>query len=64
VSLLLIGVMPALFVGFVAGFVTYRKSCRWCGVCGATLRCPDCAARAAGRANAAGTGNRNRDARS
>jgi hypothetical protein len=32
----------ALVVGFLAGFVTFRRSLRWCPGCGAFLRCPDC----------------------
>jgi hypothetical protein len=31
-------------LGFVAGFVTYQKSRRWCTVCGATLSCAPCRA--------------------
>jgi len=58
VSLLFLAAIPALLVGFVAGLVTYRKSRRWCVVCGATLRCPDCAARTSGRLPAAGSGHR------
>lgn len=57
---LLIGVIPALLVGFIAGLVTYRKSRRWCTACGATLRCPDCAERLSGRVRAANVGARYR----
>jgi hypothetical protein len=63
VNLLLLAAIPALLVGFVAGFVTYRKSRRWCVVCGATLRCPDCAARSGGRPHAAGIGHGGRRSR-
>lgn len=62
-NLLLVAVIPALLVGFVAGFVTYRKSRRWCVACGATLSCPDCAMRASGRSHAAGTGHASRRSR-
>lgn len=30
-----------LVVGFTAGFVTFRRSLRWCPTCGATLCCPE-----------------------
>lgn len=32
----------ALVVGFLAGFVTFKRSLRWCPGCGAVLRCPEC----------------------
>lgn len=35
--------VAALAIGFVAGFATYRRSRRWCTVCGTTLQCPACA---------------------
>ncbi|HZM25818.1 MAG TPA: hypothetical protein VFB89_00495, partial [Gemmatimonadales bacterium] len=34
-----------LGVGFVAGFVTFRRSLRWCVTCGAVLRCTECTQR-------------------
>jgi len=40
-------VVLALVVGFVAGFVTFRRSLKWCAVCGAGLRCTDCTSRRA-----------------
>jgi hypothetical protein len=33
-------------LGVVCGLVLYTKSRRWCGVCGATLQCVECAGRA------------------
>jgi hypothetical protein len=56
----LIGVIPALLVGFIAGLVTYRKSRRWCTACGATLHCPDCAEGLSGRVSATNAGPRSR----
>lgn len=35
-------VVGAVLLGFVAGLVTYRKSRRWCTVCGSGLRCLTC----------------------
>lgn len=32
----------ALTVGFLAGFVTFKRSLQWCRGCGAALRCPEC----------------------
>ncbi|HZN73664.1 MAG TPA: hypothetical protein VFC00_18495 [Micromonosporaceae bacterium] len=37
----------ALLIGFAAGFVTFRRSLRWCPACGAGLRCVECAGRRA-----------------
>lgn len=50
-------VIPALVVGFGAGFTTFRRSLQWCQVCGAGMRCIECARRhhpasQAGRASA------------
>jgi hypothetical protein len=38
---MIVGV-AGLALGFVAGLLIYQKSRRWCGVCGATLRCFEC----------------------
>lgn len=38
----------ALVVGFAAGFITFRRSLRWCPACGAGLRCIECTCRPAG----------------
>ena len=35
--------LAALAAGFVAGLVTFRRSQLWCVICGATLRCVECA---------------------
>jgi hypothetical protein len=32
-----------VLLGFVAGMVTFKRSLRWCPVCGATLSCRACA---------------------
>ena len=32
----------AMLVGFAAGFVTFKRSLRWCPDCGATLGCTEC----------------------
>jgi hypothetical protein len=39
---LVVIVVAALAVGFAAGFVTFRRSLRWCPGCGASLCCPQC----------------------
>ena len=39
-------VAAALVVGFLAGFMTFKQSRRWCRTCGAVLRCPECPRRA------------------
>jgi NADH pyrophosphatase NudC (nudix superfamily) len=41
--LTVMGIVAALIVGFAAGLLTFKRSSRWCPVCGATLRCLDCA---------------------
>jgi hypothetical protein len=38
-------VVAALVIGFLAGFVTFRRSLRWCPTCGAGLRCLECPGR-------------------
>ena len=40
-------VVLALVLGFAAGFVTFRRTLQWCPVCGAGLRCIECACRRA-----------------
>lgn len=35
--------VAALVLGFLTGLLTFKRSLRWCPVCGATLLCPDCA---------------------
>jgi hypothetical protein len=37
---LIICVLFALTVGFLAGLLTFRAKQRWCGVCGGSLECP------------------------
>jgi hypothetical protein len=37
----------ALVIGYVAGFVTFRRSLRWCPICGAGMSCVECAGRRA-----------------
>lgn len=32
----------ALTVGFMVGFVTFKRSLQWCPGCGAVLCCPEC----------------------
>jgi hypothetical protein len=32
-------------LGFLAGLFTFKVKAQWCANCGATLACPDCAAR-------------------
>ncbi|MEV1289039.1 hypothetical protein [Micromonospora sp. NPDC049679] len=39
-----IGTIAGLFVGFLVGLLTFKQKQQWCHVCGATLRCPACAA--------------------
>jgi hypothetical protein len=36
---LIIVVLAALTVGFLAGLLTFRAKQRWCGVCGRSLEC-------------------------
>jgi hypothetical protein len=38
-------VILSLVAGFAAGLVTFKRSLRWCALCGTTLTCPVCAAR-------------------
>ena len=40
-----VAVILALAVGFAAGFITFKRSTRWCPSCGATLRCAECPGR-------------------
>jgi hypothetical protein len=40
VMALIVGVLVALTVGFLAGLLTFRAKQRWCGVCGGSLVCP------------------------
>jgi hypothetical protein len=35
-------VFGALFLGWIAGMLTFKRSLTWCRVCGSTLTCPDC----------------------
>lgn len=35
-------IVAALVIGFLAGLFTFKRSLRWCSLCGATLRCPHC----------------------
>ncbi|WFE23935.1 hypothetical protein O7621_12065 [Solwaraspora sp. WMMD937] len=37
--------MVGIAAGFMLGFFMFRVKQRWCRVCGATLRCPECAPR-------------------
>lgn len=37
----IVSVVAALPVGFLAGMATFRKSRRWCPHCGVSLVCPD-----------------------
>jgi hypothetical protein len=37
----------ALVLGYVAGFVMFRRSLRWCPICGAGTSCVECASRRA-----------------
>ncbi len=39
----------ALVLGYLGGFLTFRRSLQWCGVCGAILSCPECAQRVESR---------------
>jgi len=39
-----VAAVTSLVAGFVAGLLIYQKSRRWCAVCGANLRCPECVA--------------------
>lgn len=41
--LLLTLTLAALFLGFLAGLLTFRVKQRWCPACGRVLRCPTCA---------------------
>jgi hypothetical protein len=34
----------ALISGVLIGVFSFKVKARWCGLCGATLACPDCAA--------------------
>ncbi|ROO50794.1 hypothetical protein EDC02_5652 [Micromonospora sp. Llam0] len=43
--LTLVGVVLAALGGLCVGFFTFRLKQRWCPVCGAKLRCPECAPR-------------------
>jgi hypothetical protein len=37
------GLVIAVLLGFGAGFMTHKRSDRWCPACGSTLRCTSCA---------------------
>ncbi len=41
-------VLVSVLFGFMAGLLTFKRSLRWCPVCGAVLRCPECAEREQG----------------
>ncbi len=43
--LLAMTALVSVLVGFVAGLLTFKRSLRWCPVCGAVLRCPECVER-------------------
>jgi hypothetical protein len=34
-------VVAALVLGYLAGLLTFKVKQHWCGVCGATLVCPE-----------------------
>jgi len=36
-----VSVVAALPVGFLAGLLTFRKAQQWCPLCGVTLTCPE-----------------------
>jgi hypothetical protein len=38
-----LAVVPALMLGFLAGFLVLKRSSRWCPECGNSLRCVRCA---------------------
>jgi hypothetical protein len=40
-------VLGALALGFLAGLLIFKIKSQWCGVCGNTLACPQCAMRTA-----------------
>jgi hypothetical protein len=42
---LIAGLAIAVLLGFLVGFVTSKRSERWCPACGSTLRCTFCADR-------------------
>jgi hypothetical protein len=46
ISLLIVALVGAIGFGFLAGFLTFKRSLRWCQVCGSYLQCPDCLRRA------------------
>ena len=35
-------VLAAVTIGFLAGLLTFRRTERWCPLCGAVTRCPEC----------------------
>ena len=39
---MIILVVLVAVTGFVAGFLTFKRSNRWCPRCGGTLRCEAC----------------------
>ncbi len=43
--LLVATALVSVVLGFGAGFLTFKRSTRWCPECGAVLRCPECADR-------------------
>lgn len=35
-------IVAAVFVGFLGGLLTFKRSLRWCRHCGAALTCASC----------------------
>jgi hypothetical protein len=48
VTVYLVLLAVTAILGFLAGFLTFRRSLQWCKACGWTLECPVCYPRAAG----------------
>lgn len=44
---LVLAIVVALTLGYLAGLVSFKVRTRWCGVCGAVKSCPNCAGWAA-----------------
>ncbi len=42
---LVVTAVVGLAIGFVCGFLTFKRSHVWCRECGGSLRCLDCAGR-------------------
>jgi hypothetical protein len=38
-----VAMVVSLLLGFAIGLMVYTRSRRWCGACGATLVCVECA---------------------